>query len=104
MAREIVHRGGVIGLNLYPDFVKSENARLEDVIPHVEYHLEHFGEDSLAFGFDIDGTFGKNLIGLNPEASIHDQLIDMLLCRYSASTVEKIAGENVINFLKGVLA
>ncbi|MBE6536344.1 MAG: hypothetical protein E7673_00170 [Ruminococcaceae bacterium] len=103
MAREIVHRGGVIGLNLYPDFVKSENARLEDVIPHVEYHLEHFGEDSLAFGFDIDGTFGKNLIGLNPEASIHDQLIDMLLCRYSSSTVEKIAGENVINFLKGVL-
>ena len=103
MAKEIVMRGGVIGLNLYPNFVKPENAKIEDIIPHVEYHLERFGEDSLAFGFDIDGTFGKNLIGLNPEVSIHDQLIDLLLTRYSSSTVEKIAGENVINFLKGVL-
>ena len=103
MAREIVARGGVIGLNLYPDFIKEENARIEDVIPHIEYHLEHFGEDYLSFGFDIDGTFGKNLIGLNPEISIHDQLIDLLLSRYPSRTVEKIAGENVINFLKGVL-
>lgn len=103
MAKEIVMRGGVIGLNLYPNFVKTENARIEDVIPHVEYHLERFGEDSLAFGFDIDGTYGKNLIGLNPEISIHDQMIDLLLKRYSSSTVERIAGENVINFLKGVL-
>ena len=103
MAAKIVSRGGVIGLNLYPDFVKSENAKLEDLIPHVEYHLENFGEDSLAFGFDIDGTFGKNLIGLNPTVSIHDQVIDLLLSRYPQRTVEKIAGENVINFLKGVL-
>lgn len=103
MAREIVARGGVIGLNLYPDFVKSENAHIDDIIPHIEYHLERFGEDSLAFGFDIDGTDGKYPVGINTEVSIHDQVIDMLLKRYPVSLVEKIAGENVINFLKGVL-
>ena len=103
MAREIVARGGVIGLNLYPDFVKGENARIDDLIPHVEYHLERFDENSLAFGFDIDGTSGKYPLGINTNESIHDQVIDMLLSRYPVSIVEKIAGENVINFLKGVL-
>ena len=103
MAREIVARGGVIGLNLYPDFIKEENARIEDIIPHIEYHLEHFGEDSLAFGFDIDGTSGKYPIGITEAESIHDKVIDLLLSRYPSRTVENIAGENVINFLKGVL-
>lgn len=104
MAREITSRGGVIGLNLYPDFVNTENAKIEDIIPHIEYHLERFGEDTLGFGFDIDGTDGKYPIGINPGESIHDRVIDMLFCRYPSSLVEKIAGENVINFLKGVLA
>ena len=103
MAREIVSRGGVIGLNLYPDFVKSENARIEDIIPHIEYHLERFGDDSLAFGFYIDGTDDRYPRGINPALSIHDQVIDMLLTHYPLRTVEKIAGENVLNFLKGVL-
>ncbi len=103
MAKKIVNRGGVIGLNLYPDFVKSENAHIEDIIPHVEYHLEHFDENSLSFGFDIDGTDGKYPLGINTESSIHDQVIDLLLSRYPTRIVEKIAGENVINFLKGVL-
>ena len=103
MAREIVARGGVIGLNLYPDFIKEENARIEDIIPHIEYHLERFGEDSLAFGFDIDGTSGKYPIGITEAESIHDKVIDLLLSRYPSRTVENIAGENVINFLKGVL-
>ena len=103
MAREIVSRGGVIGLNLYPKFVKSESAAIEDIIPHIEYHLEKFGEDSLAFGFDIDGTNGRYPQGFNTDTSIHDQAIDFLLSRYPTRLVEKIAGENVINFLKGVL-
>lgn len=103
MAREIASRGGVIGLNLYPSFVKSENARIEDILPHVDYCLEHFGEDVLGFGFDIDGTEGQYPIGVNTDDSIHDRVIDLLLSSYPARTVEKIAGENVINFLKGVL-
>ena len=103
MAKEITARGGVIGLNLYPDFIKGENAHIEDIIPHVEYHLENFGEDSLSFGFDVDGTNEKYPIGITTETSIHDQVIDLLLSRYPSHLVEKIAGENFINFLKGVL-
>ena len=103
MARIIVARGGVIGLNLYPDFIKHGGARLEDIIPHIEYHLENFGEDGLAFGFDIDGTNGQYPAGITTDDSIHDRVIDLLLSRYPESTVKKIAGENVIDFLKNIL-
>lgn len=103
MARTIIARGGVIGLNLYPAFVKNGDAALEDIIPHIEYHLEHFGEDGLAFGFDIDGTDGEYPRGVDESSSIHDRVIDYLLSRYPESTVRKIAGENVINFLRCVL-
>ena len=103
MAKIIVARGGVIGLNLYPDFLKNGNARIDDVIPHVEYHLEHFGDSGLGFGFDIDGTDGKYPEGIDVSSSIHDRVIDMLQKRYSESTVRKIAGENAIDFFLGVL-
>lgn len=103
MARTIVARGGVIGLNLYPEFLKSGGAKIEDIIPHIEYHLEHFGEDGIAFGFDIDGTDGKYPCGISTNTSIHDRIIDMLLSRYPESTVRKIAGENTLDFLKNVL-
>ena len=103
MARTIINRGGVIGLNLYPEFLKKSDARIEDIIPHIEYHLEHFGNNGIAFGFDIDGTDGRYPTGIDEASSIHDRVVDFLLSRYPESTVAKIAGENIIDFLKGVL-
>lgn len=103
MAREIIARGGVIGLNLYPEFVKEGEAKIEDILSHIDYHLEHFGDTGLGFGFDIDGTDGNYPKGINPAISIHDQVVELLLKHYPESTVRRIAGENVIDFLKGVL-
>ena len=102
-AKKIISRGGVIGLNLYPEFVKERDAKIEDILPHIDYHLEHFGDTGLGFGFDIDGTDGNYPKGINPEVSIHDQVVEILLKHYPESTVRKIAGENVLDFLKGVL-
>ena len=103
MAKTIIGRGGVIGLNLYPEFLKKADAHIEDIIPHVEYHLEHFGDTGLAFGFDIDGTDGRYPTGIDESRSIHDRVTELLLSRYPESTVRKIAGDNVIEFLKCVL-
>ena len=101
MARKIALRGGVIGINLYPEFLSdSGDADTEDIIRHIDYGLELLGEDYIGFGFDIDGTSGKYPRGISPDSSIHDQVVDLLLSRYSASVVEKIAGKNVIEFLK----
>ena len=101
MANRIAARGGIIGLNLYPGFLASDGkATKEHIIRQVDYALENLGEDVLAFGFDIDGTDGAYPDGITEERSIHDQVIDLLLSRYSESVVEKIAGLNAINFLK----
>ena len=101
MARIISARGGVIGLNLYPEFVKRGGARITDLLPHIDYCLEHFGDSCLGFGFDIDGTDGAYPIGIDETSSIHDRVVDMLLAHYPERTVRKIAGENVLDFLKG---
>lgn len=104
MARRITSRGGVIGLNLYPSFLNdSGRADMNDILRHVDYALEHLGEDSLAFGFDIDGTDGVYPDGLDERSSIHDRVVDLLLTRYPESVVEKIAGKNAIEFLKNNL-
>ena len=104
MALKIASRGGVIGVNLYPPFLRDgEDVDINDIIRHVDYGLELVGEDCMAFGLDIDGTDGKYPLGISLSDSIHDQVTDALLARYSSTVVEKIAGKNVIDFLKGNL-
>ena len=103
MAKRIASRGGIIGLNIYPAFLSdSGKADKTDIWRHVDYALEHLGEDVLCFGCDIDGI-EEYPEGFDNDSSIHDRLVDMLLERYSESVVEKIAGLNAINFFKGNL-
>lgn len=100
-ARNISARGGVIGLNLYPPFLSGDKkATADDILRHVDYALCNLGEDTPGFGFDLDGFDGGQAEGLTEERSIHDQLTELLLKNYSSRIVEKIAGGNVISFLK----
>lgn len=105
LARKITARGGVIGMNLYPAFLNDgDDADATDLLRHVEFGLANFGESSIGFGFDIDGTDGKYPRGLGEDGgSIHDRACDLLLNHYTASVVEKIAGRNVIDFFKNNL-
>ena len=100
----IAARGGVIGINLYPKFLSGrDDATTDDILRQVDFGLAALGENAIGFGFDIDGTSGNYPKGINPRESIHDQVIDLLLSHYSHSVVEKIAGLNVIEFLKNNL-
>ena len=104
MARRIAMRGGVIGMNLYPDFLRDGGgASTEDVIRHIDYGLELLGDKYIGFGFDIDGTNRRYPLGIDESRSIHDQIMNVLLSRYSVATVERICGLNVIDFLKNNL-
>ena len=104
MAKMIAARGGVIGLNLCPRFLSEDGyADTDDILRQVDHGLSLVGDRALAFGFDIDGTDGKYPSGIDTTRSIHDQVIELLISKYPVSTVERIAGENVIEFLKGNL-
>ena len=101
LAARVVERGGVIGLNLCPAFLREGgDADISDILRHIDYALSHFGEDSLGFGFDIDGTGGKYPSGISTESSIHDRVAEEMQKHYSASVIEKIAGGNIVNFLR----
>ncbi len=100
-ASMIVARGGVIGLNIYPPFLtERDTATGDDILRHVDYALENFGENALGFGFDIDGTDGIYPDFVRTDRSIHEQVVELLLSHYSESVVRKIAGENVLGFLE----
>ena len=103
-ASMIVERGGVIGLNIYPPFLtERDTASGDDILRHVDYALENFGENALGFGFDIDGTDGIYPDFVRIDRSIHEQVVELLLSHYSENVVKKIAGENVISFLENNL-
>ena len=57
-AREIICRGGLIGLNLCPFFLRADadSAVLSDMLRHAEHFLSLGGEKTLCIGGDFDGT------------------------------------------------
>ena len=105
MARRIASRGGVIGVNLYPPFLNESGvAGAEDVFRHIDYALDLFGcDENIGLGFDIDGVSGHYPRGIDESQSIHDRVVEWLNIKYGQKTAERIAGINVIDFLKNNL-
>lgn len=58
MFREIVRRGGVVGLNYSTHFIREGGGSesIEDLLRHVHHYLELGGKGTLALGSDYDGT------------------------------------------------
>ena len=56
VAREIFARGGLVGLNLYPEFLTKSDASVNDILRHAEHFLSLGGETGLALGCDFDGV------------------------------------------------
>jgi membrane dipeptidase len=54
MFRAIRDSGGVVGINLYRDFV-GKDGTMEELVAHVERFLELGGEKTLCLGGDLDG-------------------------------------------------
>ncbi len=105
MARRIASRGGVIGINLYPPFLNEGGvADVTDIFRHIDYALDLFGSDeNIGFGFDIDGVNGNYPREIDESQSIHDRVVELINIKYGQKTAERIAGLNVINFLKNNL-
>ncbi len=100
MAKTIIKSGGVIGLNLYPDFV-GKNPTVYTLFEHIDHCMTLGGENNLGFGFDIDGTDGMYISPLDETESIHDRIIELMLRHgYKTDLVEKIAYKNFLDFLK----
>ena len=103
MVKELIRRGGIIGLNLVPRFLHEEPAQrtVECLFRHLEYGLSLGTEDCIGFGCDIDGTSGLYPSPLDESGPIHDRLIDFMLSHnYPQELVEKVAGGNWMAYLE----
>jgi membrane dipeptidase len=101
--RAITQRGGVIGLVLYNDFLRtgSQTPTLEDIFTHADYMVNLCGEDHVGIGSDLDG--GRVEAFPNDIRTVADlpKLADFFLEKgYSEKRVRKIMGGNFLRVLK----
>lgn len=95
----IIDSGGLIGLTLVGDFLSSNKPpQMHDVLSHIEYFIESFGEDNLAIGTDFFGT--KNLPEGISEYKDFKRLRKFLIKKgVSDTTIDKIFYGNAKKFL-----
>lgn len=106
MIREIDSRGGVMGLNFYPEFCETSDIKIYADYPAGYSFLYHmldviisdFGDDVVAFGSDFDGI-SKYLAGIiNP--SFYQHFAQFLRERsVSQNSIEKIFYKNALRVL-----
>ena len=53
--KEIIRRGGLIGINLYPPFISQTDPSLDCLMKHIYHMLVLGGKDNICLGCDWDG-------------------------------------------------
>ena len=100
--REVIARGGVIGLNLYAPFLSDSGiADYRTAVLHIDHLLHLGGENSICVGADFDGAPMQPCFdGFQALTCWYDDLIqrglDHPLC-------DKIFYQNALDFFKGAL-
>jgi membrane dipeptidase len=98
--KEIVRRGGLIGLNFYRGFIDGDGSGgLAALLPHAEHMLGLGGERSLAIGADMDGsTLPDGVRGIEDAV----KLGEMLSKTYGKTTADAIFFGNAAGFFTGL--
>jgi membrane dipeptidase len=89
----LAKRGGVMGINLYKEFVSpTETATLDDVLNHVDHIINLVGDDHVGIGCDFDGA-SEFVEGIR-DVSDMLKLYNALNNKYGAKTANKIFSQN----------
>jgi membrane dipeptidase len=99
----ITKNGGVIGINLYPCFLKDDGkAGIDDIAAHIEHIVSIAGEDHVGLGCDFDGIecTPDGIAGVQDIGKLFERLLSI---NYKERFIEKFAGENFLKIIKKVL-
>jgi len=97
----IIDCHGVIGLNLFVDFMGRPPTSVETVLAHLEHMLELGGEDTVALGGDWDGA--DPLVDGFRDISDWRVLYEELLRRnYSQILIDKLFYNNMMRIVREV--
>jgi membrane dipeptidase len=94
---------GLVGVNfavtfLRPDGRRTKDTPLQQIIAHIEYMLEHVGEDGVGFGSDFDGAQMPAELG---DASGLPKLVQALRNRgFGEPLIEKLCFRNWLRVLR----
>ncbi len=101
--KAVAENGGVIGINLYPDFLNnSGKASMADVVKHIEHMVSVAGADHIGLGADFDGI-EKTPEGINGIEDINSIFEELGKLNYKEEVIEKIAGGNFLRLVKNLL-
>lgn len=91
--------GGIIGINLYPDFLTDKKtADTEDIIRHIDYIGNLIGFESISLGGDFDGI-DKTPVEIN-EITKYSILFERVKEKFGLEIANKIFYENFYKFLE----
>ncbi|QTH45830.1 dipeptidase [Cohnella sp. LGH] len=96
--RALIAADGLIGITFVPWFAaKTDPARIEDVLRHIDHMCALGGEQHVALGSDFDGI-SSYVQGLEHPGCYPD-LIEAMLKRYPETFVRGILEDNAIRYL-----
>lgn len=103
---QIKESGGMVGLNYSVSFLRSDGMGSPDVgwdtmIRHIDYLLEHLGEDHVGLGSDFDGcTVPQPMVDVTGVPKLFDALAAN---GYDRPLLDKLARENWLGCLERTL-
>lgn len=103
---EIGRRGGVIGINAYPDFIHESDSSLDRFIDHIVYIGNRIGLQHVGLGFDFtdfldteNGGRGRDVIGLHSASDVPSLIQRMSERGFSASEIVGVTHQNALRIL-----
>ncbi|RPE28134.1 membrane dipeptidase [Acinetobacter sp. BIGb0102] len=103
--KAIAGSGGMVGVNFDVAFLRGDGQRnadtpLELILDHLEYMMDHLGEDHIGFGSDFDGALIST--ELQDVTGLAQLIAAMQQRHYSKELIEKICWGNWLNVLNRI--
>jgi len=105
LAKEIIHRKGLIGLNFIKDYIDHHHP--ERLYEHIEYGLSLGGENSIAYGGDFfndkdhpDQSRYPFFFDEFNDATAYNTINNRLAEQFSTEIMEKISHTNALEFIR----
>lgn len=103
MILALIEREGVIGINLYPDFIcKTGSATIDQVIDHIEHIAGLGGQHAIGLGCDFDGI-DKTPAGIETVSDLSKLINRLLQLNYTSAFIQQFTHQNFINLIKKIL-
>ena len=110
----LAERGGVIGMNAWPEFIASDAPSAERLADHVDHIAELVGVEHIAFGFDFCDYLPSDTLasfthtdvtckGLTSAVDVPPFLLVLKGRGYSDTDLEKIAHGNLMRVVSEII-